>query len=112
MADASKPQASEALPAAFLEQLVHLPETTTVCIGKHQQVPDGWVIVAETILEHGPGAWPNGWILKKPEEIETVCDISPVPSNYIKIEKVGSTACPGVWPNAWKIERLTSSTDE
>lgn len=108
MADAGK----EPLSASFLEQLVHLPETTTVCLSKQQQIPEGWVIIGETVLYQASGEWPNGWILKKPEEFETVCDISPIPEGYVKLEKVGSPACPGTWPNAWKIERSTSSANE
>jgi hypothetical protein len=111
MTEMANPTTLEELDTAFLHRLNDLPETTTVCIGKHQRVPDGWVIVAETVLQQFPGRWPNAWIIKKPEEIELVCKVSPIPSDYVKIEEMGTNACPGSWPNAWKIERLTSATD-
>jgi hypothetical protein len=102
----------DTLSAAFLQQISDLPETTTVCIGKQFRIPDGWVIIGETVLHQFPGTWPNGWLIKKPEETEIVCSVSPIPSDYVTLAHVGSNACPGVWPNAWKIARLTAATDE
>jgi hypothetical protein len=105
-------EALQALPSAFQRRIEELPETAMVCMSKRFQVPDGWVIVGETVLHEAPGTWPNGWMIKKPEETEIVCSVSPIPEPYVKIEHVGSNACPGPWPNAWKIERQVSSTDE
>ncbi|MGE3536168.1 MAG: hypothetical protein AB7N91_01880 [Candidatus Tectimicrobiota bacterium] len=102
----------ETLPEECLHRMQTLPETATVCIAKHAAIPEGWVIIAETVLPQSPGSWPNGWIIKRPAETEVVCSVSPIPSDYVRIEHVGVTACPGVWPNAWKIERLTSPSDE
>lgn len=100
------------LPTDVLQRIEHLADTITVCVGKGYHIPDGWVIIAETVLPELPGKWPNGWMIKKPEETEIVCAVSPIPENYVKIEHMGSEVCPGPWPNAWKIERLVSSTDE
>jgi len=100
------------LSTEFLQRINDLPETTTVCIGKHFRIPDGWVIIGETVLHQFPGPWPNGWIIKKPEETDIVCSVSPIPNDYVKIAHVGVNTCPGTWPNAWKIERLTAATDE
>lgn len=100
------------LAAELLHRMNDLSETGTVCLAKHYQIPEGWVIIGETVLPQLPGPWPNGWIIKRPEETEVVCSVSPIPSDYVKIEHMGTNACPGVWPNAWKIERLTSASDE
>ena len=100
------------LPAAFVDRLHDLSETATVCLGKQFHIPAGWVIIGETVLYGLPGEWPNGWLIKQPGETETVCSVSPIPEDYVKIEHMGCDACPGAWPNAWKIERIVSSTDE
>jgi hypothetical protein len=104
--------ALSALPQEFVARIHDLSETATVCIGKQFRIPEGWVIIGETVLYELPGTWPNGWIIKRPAETELVCGVSPIPENYVKIEHVGCDACPGVWPNAWKIERLVSPMDE
>lgn len=100
------------LPPEFVARMHDLSETATVCMGKQYHIPNGWVIIGETVLYEFPGEWPNGWIIKRPDETEIVCGVSPIPENYVKIEHVGCDACPGAWPNAWKIERLVSPTDE
>lgn len=112
MSESPKSAELDTLSPEFLDRINDLPTSTTVCISKEYQIPDGWVIVAETVLHQLLGKWPNAWIIKKPEETETVCSVSPIPDNYVKIEHVDEPRCPGTWPNAWKIERLTSATDE
>ncbi len=96
----------DTLPADFVQRINTLPATATVCIRKQFQVPDGWVIVAETVLHKAPEAWPNGWIIKRPGDCETVHDQSPVPNGYVKVWHVCSPSCSGVGPNAWQIKRL------
>jgi alpha-D-ribose 1-methylphosphonate 5-phosphate C-P lyase len=100
------------LPHNVVARIHDLSETATICLSKRFQIPEGWVIIGETVLYEVPGPWPNGWIIKRPAETEIVCSVSPIPENYVTIEHVGCEACPGVWPNAWKIERLVSPMDE
>lgn len=111
MAETNRVAGQDPITTDALRRMNALPETATVCLAKHYQIPEGWVIIGETVLLQDLGQWPNAWLIKRPEDTEIVCGISPIPSDYVKIEHVGSSACPGAWPNAWKIERLTSASD-
>ena len=100
------------LPADVVQRINAFPITATVCIRKQLQVPEGWVVIGETVLTEAPEAWPNAWIIKRPEACETVHDQSPIPNGYMKIWHVNSPSCFGPGPNAWQIKRLGTARSE
>lgn len=99
----------DALPADFVQRINDLPTSATVCIRKRFRPPEGWVIIAETVLHEVPEAWPNGWIIKRPGQYETVHDHSPIPNGYVKTWRVSSPMGCGPGPNAWQIQRLATA---
>lgn len=81
-------------------------------------IPTGYVIIAEvalnecrtsSLVDNGK----NTWAIKKPGEDETVCNISPIPNDYLITGQVKLKECPGGDPlivnkNAKTISRVKS----
>jgi len=99
-------QGGTPLSDADLQRLDLLPLNGTIAICKGQQVPDGWVIIAEDSSIDCPGDFPNTWIIKKPAGTDVVCQVSPIPAGYVKIGEGNSVNCPGIFPNTWTIRKV------
>jgi hypothetical protein len=89
-----------------LRRLASLPATASVVICKGQQIPSGYVIVAEGSSISCPGNFPNTWTIKQPALTETVCSVSPVPNGYVVVGTGSSISCPGNFPNTKTIRKV------
>ena len=89
-----------------LHRVESLPAGSSVVICKGQQIPTGYVIIAEGSSISCPGNFPNTWTIKKPAMTEVVCSVSPIPSGYVVIGTGSSISCPGNFPNTKTIKKV------
>jgi hypothetical protein len=106
-AEPAKPYSPEGLspiPEDQIQRLRAFPFDVVIC--KINQIPGGYVIIAEGSSVSCPGPFPNTWTIKQPGATEVVCKVSPIPSNYVVQGQGSSVSCPGSFPNTWTIRRV------
>jgi hypothetical protein len=103
-AKAYSPEGLAPLTNDQVERLKTYPFDVVIC--KTNQIPAGYVIVAQGSSVSCPGSFPNTWTIKQPGATEVVCKVSPIPGNYVIQGEGSSVSCPGSFPNTWSIRRV------
>lgn len=96
-------------PALSDEQLAvcsNADESNTITICKDQQIPDGFVIIAQTTNFQCPSNLDNAWIIKRPGQRELVCAVSPIPPGYVITGRDTNFQCPSNLDNALRIQKV------
>lgn len=106
MADEAKVIDQRSLAPLSEEQLKKMQMAGDVSLCKNQQIPNGWVVIAEGSNASCPGNFPNTWTIRQPGPVESICKVSPIPAGYIIQGEASHGLCPGRFPNTWQIRRL------
>lgn len=79
----------------------------TICWG--QEIPQGWVITAQTTNGQCGFGLSNAFNIKQPGAREVVCRYSPIPPNYVITGTTTNGYCSFGLDNAFNIERLQAN---
>ena len=85
----------EVKPIFFLDE-----EKVLAICQSTAKIPTGWVVISQGNVNDcrdNSIAQPlyNAWFIKKPAKEESVCQNSPLPDNYVVVEKIKIADCPG-----------------